>query len=291
MAPLTRLKTPYFPALLLILSGCTPRTFALREEVSLMTLGAPSLYEEPDPEFARESIPAQLKLAEGLLRSDPANADLLLLCAEGFNGYAFLFLEDGQPARAKQMYTRGRDYALRALARSAPFTRLPTATLEEFTRALQGAGREDVPAMFWTAFGMSGYANLAKDNPAAIADLPKAVALMQRVHELNPDFHFAGSALFFGIYYASRPAILGGDIHKAKTYFEEAARRTDGKYLMTYVLEARYYAVAAQDQDLYKGLLAKVKDGRPGALADARLTDEVAKRKAGPLLEKINDYF
>ena len=116
-------------------------------------------------------------------------------------------------------------------------------------------------------------------------------ALMQRVHDLDPDYHFAGSDLFFGTYYASRPAILGGDAAKAKAFFQEARRRTGGKYLMTYVLEARYYAVAAQDQELFKGLLAKVKDAESGALPDARLTDEVAKRKAGLLLEKINDYF
>ncbi len=288
---MARLKTPYFLALLPILAGCAPRTFALREEVSLMARGAPALYEEADPDFAKDAIPAQLKLAEELLRGDPSNEELLLLCAEGFNGYAFLFLEDGQPDRAKGLYARGRDYALRALARRAPLARLSTATLEEFTRAVQGADRNDVPALFWAGFGWAGYVNLAKDNPAAVAALPKAVALMQRVHDLDPDYHFAGSDLFFGTYYASRPAILGGDAAKAKAFFQEARRRTGGKYLMTYVLEARYYAVAAQDQELFKGLLAKVKDAESGALPDARLTDEVAKRKAGLLLEKINDYF
>src|SRR5579883_3350179 len=126
-----RLKqTPYFLALLLVFSGCTPRTFALREEVSLMTRGAPALYDEPDPDFAKDSIPAQLKLAEGLLVNDPSNEELLLLCAEGFNGYAFLFLEDSQPERAKGFYQRGSEYALRALGRRPALSHLNNATLE-----------------------------------------------------------------------------------------------------------------------------------------------------------------
>ena len=56
---------------------------------------------------------------------------------------------------------------------------------------------------------------------------------MKRTHELDPDYNFAGSDLFFGVYYASRPKLLGGDPEKAKEHFTmlvglaEADRITD----------------------------------------------------------------
>lgn len=290
-AKIRALNKPFLLLGLLALSGCSLKTMALRSTVDLLDDGVGALYEEPDPAFARESMPAQLKLAESLLRNDPGNEKLLKLCAEGFDGYAFLFLEDSQPQRAKEFYLRGRDYAFRALAGRGALAKAGSLDLDALGNALKTARPSDVPALFWAAFGWAGYINLSKDSSAAVADLPKAVAMMARVHELAPDYHFAGSDLFFGVYYASRPAILGGDVSKAKSYFQEARRRTAGKYLMTYVLEARYYAVAAQDQELFKSLLAKVQEAPSGLLPDAKLTDEVAKTKAAALMEKTNDLF
>lgn len=263
----------------------------MRETAGILARGAGALFDEPDPAFAAESMPAQLKTVEALLRSDPDNAQLLTLAAEGFCGYAFLFLEDSQPERAKGMYLRGRDYALRALARRAALKDLASAPEDRAAASLSAARKSDVPALFWAAFGWAGYINLSKDSSSAIADLPRVTAMMERVRQLEPGYHFAGADLYFGIYYASRPALLGGDTAKAKTYFEEARRLTAGKFLMTYVLEARSLAVAAQDQPLYKALLAKVEDSPAGALPEARLEDEVAKQKAARLLEKMNDFF
>lgn len=283
-----------FPAvafLALLLTACSPRTIALRETAALVHEGAPALFEEPDPQFARETFGSQLKLLELLLRNEPDNKSLLELSAEGFNGYAFLFLEDGAPERAKSMYLRGRDYGLRLASRNSSLAKLESLDLDGARAALEKAKPEDAPGLFWAAFGWAGFINLSKDSPAALSELPKAVAIMERARQLAPDYHFAGADLFFGIYYASRPAILGGDVKKAQAAFQEARRRTGGKYLMTYVLEAKYFAVAAQDQEAFKSLLQKVKDSPSGQLANARLTDEVAKEKAEKLMEKQNDLF
>jgi len=276
---------------LLALAGCTLRGIALRSTTALLERGAPAFYEETDPQLGRESLAAQLKLLEALLRNEPGNRRLLLLAAEGFSGYAFLFLEDSQPERAKGFYLRGRDYALRALARKATFARLAELDLESLEKALKTARREDVAALFWAAFAWAGWINLSRDSPHALAELPRTVGLMQRVRELDPQFHFAGSDLFFAVYYASRPAILGGNLGKARSHFLEARRRTEGKYLMAYVLEARHLAVQAQDRELFQELLSKVREAKAGSLPNAGLTDAVAKDKARALAEKADDYF
>ncbi len=282
---------PLLAFMALALAGCSPRTIALRETTSLVSGGASALYEEPDPQLAREAFGSQLKLAEVLLRDEPDNPVLLSLLAEGFNGYAFLFFEDSEPARAKAFYLRARDYALRLLAPRRGLERVTELDGDALDKALKSAGPENAPALFWAAFGWAGYINLSKDSPSALAELPKAVALMERARQLAPDYHFGGADLFFGVYYASRPAILGGDVKKAQTAFEEARRRTAGKYLMTYVLEAKYLAVAKQDQELFTTLLKKVTDSEAGQVPNARLTDEVAKIKARTLLEKKDDLF
>jgi len=258
---------------------------------NLLTRGRPATLDEPDYQLAKDAMPAQLKLLETLIAAQPSDRGLRRLAAEGFGGGAFLFLEETEPARAKGLYLRGRDHALAALALKPAFAGLAAKPLDDFDAALKGASADDVPELFWAGFGWAGWVNLSKDDASALADLPKVVALMTRVQELDPSFHYAGADLFFGIYYASRPVLLGGDPKKAKDAFERAHRATRGEYLMTHVLDARWYAVAVQDKELFAQLLKKVLESPSGRLPEARLTDEAAKRRAAALLEKIDDYF
>ncbi len=275
----TALLLPFFT--LGALSGCSLNTLALRSTTTLMGRGVSAYYDESDPQLAREAMASQLKFIEGLLQSDPKDGRLNLLAAEGFGSYAFLFIEDSQPERAKAFYLRGRDYALRSLG-TEPGRAEGT---------LAGRGRADAPALFWAGFCWAGHINLAKDSPEAVVQLPAAVALMKRSHELDPDYNFAGADLFFGVYYASRPKLLGGDTGKAEEHFKWAQRLTGGRYLMSDVLEAKTLAVALQDRARFETLLAKVKEAPAGRLPGARLADEVAKLKAAALMEKIDDLF
>lgn len=275
----TALLLPFFT--LAALTGCSLNTLALRSTTTLMGRGVSAYYDESDPQLAREAMASQLKFIEGLLQSDPKDGRLNLLAAEGFGSYAFLFIEDSQPQRAKAFYLRGRDYALRSL----------DTTPERAEGSLAARGRADAPALFWAAFCWAGHINLAKDSPEAVVGLPAAVALMKRAHELDPDFNFAGADLFFGAYFASRPKLLGGDTGKAEEHFKWAQRLTGGEYLMADVLEAKTLAVALQDRARFEALLAKVKEAPAGRLPGARLADEVAKLKAASLMEKIDDLF
>lgn len=283
---------------LLLAAACLASTacgsidrYAVRTTASMLERGRKAALEEPDYQLGRDAVASQLKLIEAMLVSDPGNVTLRRLVAEGFGGYAFLFVEDAEPARAKGLYLRGRDHALAALEQKAVFEGLKDRSIEDFEARLKWAKKEDVPDLFWAGFGWGGMVNLSKDDSAALADLPKVVLLMKRVYELDPAFHFGGADLFFGVYYASRPAMLGGDPAKAKTHFEWAHKITRGNYLMTHVLNARWYAVATQDRELFTQLLTKVLESPAGVLPDARLTDEAAKKKAAQLMEKIDDYF
>jgi hypothetical protein len=285
-------KAVLFAAAAAALAGCSAvNHVAVLSTADILTLGRGATLDEPDYQLARDAMPAQLKLVETLIVSEPANRDLRRLAAEGFAGGAFLFLEDSDPARAKALYLRGRDHALAALALKPRFAGLADKTLDDFQTALRYATIDDVPDLFWAGAGWGGYVNLSKDDASALAELPKVVALMRRVQDLDPGFHFAGADMFFGVYYAARPRILGGDPAKAKAAFDRVHKITKGKYLMTHVLNARWYAVAVQDRELFKQLLTKVLDAPAGQLPESRLTDEAAKLKAGRLLEKIDDYF
>lgn len=276
--------------IVLCLSGCSMKMLALRSTVSLLDQGKRAFYSESDTILAREAMGSQLKLLEALLENDPDNRKLLLLLAESFSGYAFLFLDDSEPDRAKVFYQRGRNYALKRLSRGRPAWKgeLNSSAIETAAQALKAA---DMPALFWAAHAWGGWINLSRDDMDAVADLPIVAVMMEEVRRRSPGFNFAGPHLFFGAYYASRPRMLGGDPKKSRAHFDEARRINKGKFLMAKVLEARYYAVATQDEELYKKLLTEVAEAPAGALPDSRLIDEVAKKKAKALMERTDEFF
>lgn len=275
----------------LLLSACSLRTAAVRTTAAAVERGMPAFYGESDPDYAREAAPAELKLLETFLENDPANPRLLRILSEGFSGYAFLFLEDAQPDRAARFYQRSLAYALRLCARNASLKALDTLAPETLDSALRKAGFADVPGLYWTAFGQAGWANLAKSDADALAGLPRAAKLMARVLELDPGYQYGGADLWFGMYYSVRPKMAGGDLEKAKAHFEAALARTQGRFLTGKLLYAQHYAVGALDEELFKKLLSEVLEAPADALPQARLANEIAKRKAKALLEKTNDLF
>lgn len=291
---------PAVVVLALLLSGCTVKSIALRTAGSLIEKGTEAFYEETDLRLARESMGSQIKIVEALLKSDPKNRSLLLAASQGYGAYAFLFLETEDPERAKIFYERGRNYGLKALAGRLASSRasgkwVPADLLAEpdlvgFRKALSGLGAKDAAAAFWTAYSWGGLANLSRDNPDAIAWLPKVEALMMKANELSPGFFYGGADIFLGAYYGSRPKMFGGDLQKSKLYFDRAVKAADGKFLMAQVLYAEHYAVPAQDKELFKQLLEKALKA-PDELKEQGLSNAAARIRAKKLMEKIDEIF
>lgn len=275
---------------LTLFSGCI-QTIAVSTVGGIVDNGFGAFTEESDLVFAEQALPGNLKLVEVMLRNDPDNDRLLRLASEGYNSYALAFLEDTEPARARDFYLRGRDFALRMLRKDAEFSRALDGPLEGFQAALDRRSPEDVPAIFWGAFGWGSYIYLSLTDPDAIVDLPKAEAMMEFVARTDSSYYHGGADLFLGTLYGSRPKILGGNLDKARRHFERALRTNHGAFLMTYVYYARSVAVQSLDEALFDELLAKVDAASPDTLPGARLANMVAKKKAKLLLSRKQDLF
>ena len=65
-----------------------------------------------------QSLISNIKLLEGLLKTDPDNRNLLMLTCQGYAGYALGFVEDEEPERARKLYRRAKQYGIRMLQQS-----------------------------------------------------------------------------------------------------------------------------------------------------------------------------
>ncbi len=276
-------------SVLALLEGCSAQQMAVRLAYPLVDGQYRSVNEESDPDLARQAIPANLKMMEGMLKSDENNADLLDRLAEGFCGYAFSFVEDDDPRRASALYSRGRDYALRSLAVYPGVARLLDLDPEEFKSALQKI--DAVPGLFWLAQCWAGWLNLNLDKPEALAQISRLEAAIQRVAELDETYHYAGPHLLLGGFYGGRTRLLGGNPEKARFHFERNLELNHNKFLLAYVLYAKTYAVQTQDRDLFERLLRNALETPSDVLPEQRLANEAAKIKANKLMEMADELF
>ncbi|RKY88052.1 hypothetical protein DRQ09_03485, partial [candidate division KSB1 bacterium] len=108
-------------SLILLFINCSINRMIIRTINDIITYEVKALYEERDPILAENAIASNLKILEGLIKSDPENEKLLLIASEGFFNYSLGFIEEKDKDRAKEFYRRGRDYAMRILFRKKGF--------------------------------------------------------------------------------------------------------------------------------------------------------------------------
>ncbi len=284
-------KFQLFLVFIFFISSCSVQKLALRSMSGILDNSMAALYEESDLKLAEQAIASDLKLLEGLMKSDPDNEKFLLLACQGFASYALGFIEDEDPQRAQSLYLRGRDYGLKILNNNSQFQPALTGDLDQLARALKKFDKKDVPALFWTANNWANWITLNLTDTDALADLPRAQLMMQRVIELDESYFYGGAHLFFATVYASRPKLLGGDIEKAKLHFDRCFEFCQDKFLLPYVFYARYYVTRTSDEEFFAKVLNKVIDTPDDILPDQRLPNAIAKQKAKLLLQKSEEFF
>ncbi|NQU06507.1 MAG: hypothetical protein HQ568_10470, partial [Calditrichaeota bacterium] len=157
--------------LLNIFTGCSFRERMVIWAVKPVVEGAiQSLLSETDIELAQTGLESELKLLEGMIITRPHDRDLLVLAAQGFTGYAMMFVESADQNRARLLYERGREYGLRALALNIPELMNEGLRLDEFNSLLEQLKPNDIQAAYWTAAAWASRINLERTLPRAMLE-------------------------------------------------------------------------------------------------------------------------
>jgi hypothetical protein len=228
-------------------------------------------------------------LIDGILRSNPENRDLLLAGAQAYAAYASVLDEDEQD-RAAALSDRAKHYALKALDLTPPFKDALGKPLEVFQERLGKTDKKQVPTLFWVGNIWAGWI-ASNEGAAAMADLPWVEALMERVLELEPSFYYGGPHLFKAILLSARPEQFGGNLKKAQEHFQKALEYGQGKFLMTDVYYAEYYARQTLNRDLFVSTLKRVLETPAQVDPDLTLANTLAQRKAKKLLARVDEFF
>ena len=264
-----------------------------------LTGGAGVYASDEDPDLVREAIPFGLKTYESLLETSPGHRGLLLASARGFAAYAYLVQKRADPveagdlakaramrARAKRLYLRGRDYALRGLVAEHPG--FAAGLVTDRAAALARTTGKDVPFLYWAGASWAGALSAGKDDLGLVAELPIAGALVGRVLELDEGFEDGAAHEFFISYEGGRP---GGDRERARHHYRRALALSEGTRASPHLALAEAVTVREQDLDEFRGLIAAALAVDLDLEPKQRLANTVAQRRARWLEGRIPELF
>lgn len=277
-------------SILLLSSACSMDKMLVRASLPMIEGGIAALNKETDLELAEQSIPTNLELLEGMIGIDPENITLHTYAAQAYYGLSYGFNEDTRRKRASNFYLRGRKHGITALALSGA-NNLEQGNFELFESDMEDMDKDDVPALFWTAMNWAKWIDMNRDTPESIAQLPKPTAIMQRVLELDETFFYGSAHMYFGVYYGSRPPVLGGNFEKSRQHFEQARKITGGKLLVADLLQAQYLARQQHDRKDFHNRLTKIIDAPEDLYPELALLNQISKRKAKMLLSREDKWF
>ena len=254
------------PAVFCLLSGCgaimRSVTTGLSDDLSQAILN------NNDLETVADGGPAYLLMVDGLLVSNPDSPSLLMTASNLYSQYASAFVTD--PARARTLSDKALTYARRALCiESKSACRLNSLDFKEFSAAIEGMRKKDVPALYGLGAAWATWIQFRKDDWDAIAELPRVEAIMQRVVTLWEDYQDGAAHAYLGVFATLIPPSMGGKPEVGRRHFERALALSGDKNLMVYVLYAQYYARMVFNRTLHDRLLHEALKKNPSSLASA----------------------
>ncbi len=272
-------------------SSCSMGRMVADSTVLVLDGGLDAMNRETDLELARAAIPANLKLLEGLIIEAPGNLRLREYVAQGFYGYAFGFVEDEDPERASELYRRCLEHALAGLRSVGLKVDANRVHQEELEKAVGQLGSKAVPSLFWGASCWAKWIDMNRDDLTRVAEMGRAAGLMSRVLDLDETYYYGGPHVFFGVYYGSRPPMLGGDYEKAAQHFEKAHTISGGRAFIVDVMYAQYLERQKQDKQAFHEKLSGVVHQSAAQTPDLALANKISQRKAKALLAKEEAWF
>lgn len=246
-----------------------------------------AMLNQSDPEIVRSGAPAYLLLLDSFIEENPGDQGLLYAGARLYNAYAGGLVSE--PARRRSLTDKALSYAGRGLCPRTPeLCRTRTQPFEDFTTTLGKTDAAELEGVYLYAVSWAGWIQARSDDWNAIAELPRAQAMLSWVAERDPGHDNGRCQLYLGVIGSQVPPALGGNPEIGRRHFEAAIAYSKGLDLMAKVEYARHYARLVFDRTLHDRLLNEVLQADPVS-PGLTLSNVMAQQQATQLLQ--DDYF
>ncbi|MBC74492.1 MAG: hypothetical protein CME64_00595 [Halobacteriovoraceae bacterium] len=239
---------------------------AVNTTAKIMEKGSGQINYEPNWHLFKDGAPANIKMIEGLSFANPDNERLLAMLAKSYGGYAFGVLETQNlneelvdsdnrffKDQAISAYTKSLNYGLaylekKGISKEEVFSKNAAQKLPKLLESKLDP--DDKTAVFFAGQSLGGLINLQKGNVLLLSRIGSAKAMMDWVCKQDMNFEGGACYLFYALYEASRPAMLGGDLEKGKRLFKKFIKDYPHN-LLGRVSYIQYYIIPMMDEVEY----------------------------------------
>ena len=222
-----------------------------------MEYTAETIYESTDKvksennlENFEKGILGTVYLMEGMTQIIPDNSDLLVSLVKAYAGYSFVvhetnFLEEslskkdkGSTKKILENYTKALKYGLKYLETQKITLNDLKANINSdagipglLDARLKQKEKLQLEGVLFTAHSMATLMNYQKGTISLLAYLPIAKGMFDWACKIEPNLGEGICDIFYGAYYSSRPAQLGGDPVLGKKHFQDLIKRSPNNWL------------------------------------------------------------
>jgi tetratricopeptide (TPR) repeat protein len=187
------------------------------------------------------------------------------------------------------MHERGMTFGERGLMAISPEFRKRMEGGAKMEEALDVLDKRAVPALYWYSANLGKWAN-ANGTATILKHKNRGKLFIERCMQLDDEYFYAAPHRYLAVLYARAPKIAGGDLDKAKYYFERAIKAAP-HYLATRVLWAEFYAPKVKDRTGFERELKYVLEQPDDVVPDLVAENRLEKKKALELLATIDQRF
>lgn len=301
------MKNLILPALFLscflCLQGCSIKQVAISKLGDTLAEGGSVYASDDDIELVGDALPFSLKTIEGLLLEVPEHRGLLLTAASGFTQYSYVYVDlealeveqlDSRHAaelkqRAKKLYLRGRNYALRAVELEREH--FIAGLRQDPGTALSAFSKKNIPELYWLALSWAAAIAADKSDMDLVADLNLIEPIMHRCLELDESYDQGALHEFMISYQGGRSQLQGGGASLAREHYTRALELSGGIRVGSLVSLAESVSVGEQNRAEFELLLNQALEFNVDVHLQTRLANLVAQKRARLLLAQADSLF
>lgn len=228
-----------------------------------MEYTAETIYESTDQlksennlENFEKGLLGTVYLMEGMTQIIPENPELLVSLVKAYSGYSFVvhetnYLEESLSKKDKGSTKKILENYTKALKHGLKYLETQKVTLDDLKSNINSEGgipglldarlkqkeKLQLEGVLFTAHSMGTLMNYQKGTLSLMAYLPIAKGMFDWVCKIEPNLGEGICDIFYGAYYSSRPAQLGGDPELGKKHFQDLIKRSPYNWLarVTYI--------------------------------------------------------
>lgn len=222
-------------------------------------------------------------------RVNPGQKETLGMLSRSYYRLGYSFGDPMTDEERMDVYLKSKNYGWETLMLVPEFKAAMDAEKPINDEAVALIPQDFVEEMFIMASAWGRWGEL-KGILTQAFDIPKVKALVDRSVAADEKAIKGGPHRFLGAYFVKIPLFAGKDPEKSRIHFEKSIELFPG-YLENRYMYAAYYAVDADDVDLYTEQLEYVLNYKVDPDDPLRLEQETAQRMAKEALANKDDYF